>query len=299
MGSEGTRFGNNRTTDQWAARKIFFIFFLLFASLVAVPVYFHYQIYVVSAVAFVTLGVAINKVVFIMHECAHGTLFTNKDLERKVGWVCGLFLVTDFTTFKSNHLAHHSYFGLANDPQGSDYNGFEGARFSKLLWHLVRPALGLNLFKLKDLNKNAKTDKKANTSDVRTFLLCAGVVHLGILFLATLGGKVWLTFPCYHLAAGTVGLFLSQTRGFAEHISFPGGTTGQIVRTHYPNILEGFFLYDFNFNYHVEHHLNPNVPAYYLPGLSESMKGQDSRAQYSKSIVFTILKRLKQSLAKA
>ena len=206
-----------------------------------------------------------------------------------------MLLFSDFAVFRKLHWQHHVEYGGDNDPQGRDYLHMRDAGRAQLFWHLIRPLVGYNVFKIGTF----KADMPAQKRDMRaTFkkLFMLGLVHGPLVLLVTGFGQVLWLLPLYPLSAITVGLFLSQIRGFCEHIAAPDTPSEAFVRTHLPNWFDRIFFYTLNFNYHVEHHLYPNAPSVHLPQVHDFLKaeGVQSEKTISPSMFSTITKRFKQ-----
>ena len=109
--------------------------------------------------------------------------------------------------------------------------------------------------------------------------------------LATQGGKhLWLglIFP---ISAATVGLFMSQVRGFCEHVPMPNESGAMRLRSHTSNPFERPFIHYLNYNYHGEHHRYPRVPSKNLPALSQWLKENGQPVERSPSYLATIAAR--------
>ncbi len=240
------------------------------------------------------LGAQIYKITIIMHDCCHGTMLANRKLNDALGVAGGYFVGADFDTFRRTHWKHHAKFGENDDPQGDDYLHLDMAPRLRLVWHILRPLVGYNLFKVFLFGASAPgtASRPATRKERFTLLLGIGVVQLSIAATATGFGQVWWTVLLYPIAAATWGLFFSQTRGFAEHVAMPGQNPVH-ARTHTPNWFDKLFFYNLNFNYHIEHHEFPGVPSCHLPRIHEAMRQQDKLPDVSASIVSTIFRRLR------
>jgi fatty acid desaturase len=248
------------------------------------------------------VGVFAYKLTIIMHDCAHRTLFSSSAVNKLVGTATSYLLASDFEAFTANHFAHHRIYGEAGDPQGDDYLHLQGRNRSAIVWHLVRPLLGYNLFKLGQFAPEAPDGdpprdglKVAPQRQTSRWSFFGGVLVAQVL-LATIASGFW-TYPylvlLYPLSAATFGLFFSQVRGFAEHVADEARAEGGVVRTHLPNWFDRVFFYGLNFNYHVEHHLFPYVPSWQLPRVHVLIVERCHNAgTLSKSIIGTILRRL-------
>lgn len=272
---------------------------VLFASLLAVvaaaPWLWLYVHPLTVLLVIPALGAIIYKFTILMHELSHRTLFPSAELNNKVGYVCGLLLGSDFDTFRTAHWQHHKAYGVPTDPQGRDYMGLQNASRARMIWHLLRPLLGYNLFKLASFNPVQDMVDQPITAAPRfkRLALVAGV-QLALAALATGFGQVWLLLPLYPIAAATFGLFFSQIRGFCEHIAPAMGTDEKFVRSHKTNLFDRMFFYTLNFNYHVEHHLYPQLPCCHLPKLQHAMTEAGKAPLISPSIFSTIKERLAQ-----
>lgn len=244
------------------------------------------------------LGAYIYKLTILMHECAHYTLFKTRKWNVWCGTLCGGLLGSDFKTFSRQHWLHHQVYGAAEDPQGSDYLGFKKASRAMLRWHLLRPLLGYNLFA--KLGAFRPATPVAATEDApargegryKTLAAIAASQIVVVLLVTGFGAVPWLVL-LYPACAATFALFFSQIRGFCEHIAHPEGTEEAHVRTHLPNLIDQLFFYDLNFNYHVEHHTFPHIPAHHLPDVYEALKETLHRDDtVSSSIAATIRNRL-------
>lgn len=254
------------------------------------------------------LGAYIYKLTIVMHDCCHNTLFPNPKINTVVGTLCGAFLGTNYKTFTRSHWEHHKNYGGGNDPQKADYLGLQNAIQTKIILHLLKPLLGLNLFqKLFQLNtvlsnkaiiqqqsQFSKRTSRGNLSDTWLHLGLIVVVHTSIIFFVTGFGRVWWLIFLYPLCAATFSLFFSQIRGFCEHVPSPDFDIERHVRTHLPNFIDSLLFYDLNFNYHLEHHLYPQVPSCHLHDiyLKLSRHGIHTEQTLSPSILKTIYTRI-------
>lgn len=274
----------------------------ILGGLAALVVLLPYAVAQLGPVAFAVflplLAASIHKLTFVMHDCGHNTLFGGQRANHAVGALCGALLGTRFETYKWNHWEHHRSFGRPGDPQGRDYLGLSTASRAAILWHLLRPLVGWNLFKLADLNTAPASDGRSSETAPRLRrrdLLAIAAAQLAIAALASdFGAAPWLALA-YPATAGTLALFLSQLRGFCEHVAPAGSPSEMHVRTHLPHALERWFLYDLGFNYHVEHHLYPGVPSHHLAAVCVRLRaaGHHGEASLARSMLGTAFARLR------
>ena len=271
----------------WASLKVATIILPIWAVAYLIGSFWQSNL-VLTVALFVLLGIYINKVIFLLHDLAHETSFTSKAANSFWGEFLSGFVITNFGSFKELHLYHHSRYGETDDPQGLDYLNYHHTTAGKLFWHLTRPLVGYNFFKILQLNKARDKERKKS----KTYFFLSVIAQQGIVFLLLSSwGQHWYIYFLYPMAAGSVGLFCSQIRGFCEHVAFTEFASEKAVRSHKFNLLEWFFLYDNGFNYHVEHHMIPSLPSANLKAFSKILADKNglNNENYSTSMFKTIL----------
>jgi len=236
------------------------------------------------------LGITISKTTLLIHEAVHLNLFKTRFLNVWAGRLGGWFTLIEFAAFQELHRQHHASVGKDHDPQGLDYGKLENASQHKLFWHLFRALLGWNMHHMLTLiRQRLKMKNKLSTTVIEMSGLL--VVQGLFFFIATRGGEhLWLglIFP---VAAATIGLFMSQLRGFCEHVPMPGENARMRLRSHTSKPLERVFIHCMNYNYHAEHHRFPRIPGKNLPVLSEWLKEQGVYIEHSPSYFATLCAR--------
>jgi fatty acid desaturase len=188
-------------------------------------------------------------------------LFASAALNVLVGRVLGGLTGIDFRRFSIQHLRHHRTYGRPGDPQGFQYVGLRGMTRLQLAWHLARPLVGLNLrYAWPESFLSPKNLASAlHSGDLYLF----AALQLLVVAVVTDAGASWWLAPLPVASAATFGLFFSQLRGIAEHAA----TEAHDPRSHAPHWLDRLLLYDLNFNYHAEHHRDPQYPSCRLPAV--------------------------------
>jgi fatty acid desaturase len=211
-------------------------------------------------------GLLLYRLTMVMHDCGHSSLFTSKRANRFVGWMLACATGVDFDRFRDRHWEHHRNYGLAGDPQGFHYLTWPRLSLSARVWHLVKPLLGLNLPCVygESLLAPANLIRAARTGQI----LALVVVQAATLALITGAGRHWSLALLPFVGAVTVGLFLSQLRGIAEHGVASRLAPTRHVRSHSGDFMGRVLLYDVNFNFHEEHHEFPGIPSCNLPRLA-------------------------------
>jgi fatty acid desaturase len=225
-----------------------------------------------AALAFMPpIGLFAYRLTFVVHDCAHGTLFRSVTVNRLVGGWTAAAVGFDFERYRTLHRRHHSRYGCSSDPQGFHYLGLDRAGRVALLRHLAIPLIGALAPRV--LQETAGQLAAGNVVTRTRFVAAQTAIAL----LVTGGGARPALALLPGAAAATVGLFLSQLRGFAEHAAERGERQAGCVRSHAPNLPDGLLLYELNFNYHAEHHRFPAVPSRHLAALREWLAHRGDR----------------------
>jgi fatty acid desaturase len=74
----------------------------------------------------VVLGLVYAHLVELQHECLHEHAYNQRWLNRLVGFICGIPMMSSYWHYKYDHLRHHAYLGT---PQNSEFFNY---RFSSL-----------------------------------------------------------------------------------------------------------------------------------------------------------------------
>lgn len=235
---------------------------------------------------------------FVLHDCAHLSLFKKKGINIIFGNIVSGLLFTTFSSFKKDHYNHHKYLWEEKDPQISDYSNVSFNQFA-VYFHLIKPLFLLNLFSKipKDFKSNLFFKKdilKKKRYDNQKFgqILITFIIQLNIFLILTSGGNVIWIFPAYLLFSISIILFLSRLRSYLEHgplsISEKNKT---IIRSHRPGFLGRIFLSNLWFSYHNEHHERPSYPSYKLNKLNKKnyYKNERPSSSYFASLLKLII----------
>ncbi|HEV8712984.1 MAG TPA: fatty acid desaturase family protein [Candidatus Binatia bacterium] len=179
------------------------------------------------------------------------------------------------------HLYHHQYTHTLDDPDRAIYARYPLAS-EKFLRLLLRDACGLNVIATlqyfvdmplvtPDFNRRflgeARAAQYRQLADMRAFTLFWAVSLAGGWYVA--GSKAALFFILYWLVPYcTWTQVFFRIRGAIEHGNVPDPSNPyRQTRTYFMHPVLGFFFSPKRVNYHLEHHLYPSVPFYYLPRL--------------------------------
>jgi len=219
------------------------------------------------------LGLAI-----LMHDAAHGLLFSDRRVNEWVAtWLCAAPVFTSLQLYRPYHLTHHRHTQQAEDPDLGLSAPFPITR--KSLWRkIVRDLTGQTAYQRR-LEQFRRGLAKEGKAFVANLVLLGGLSAVGY----------WWLYPVLWLVPlATWYQLVSRVRNIAEHAVVPDNDDPlRNTRTTLANFLERLFVAPYWVNYHLEHHLFMFVPCWRLPeahraliatGLRERMEIQPGYA---------------------
>lgn len=204
------------------------------------------------------VAVALNAFVLLLHEGMHGVLLPGSMANRWLSVLLGATTAIGFTSYQVMHQRHHRYLGHPEDPD--EYQNYSGRPRVLLLMHLLRLAVGslfyLFLIPVLSFRYGTPVERRRIVSEylvlVVLYITLFCLVPLAVLL------QVWL-IPV------VITGWMVNIRGFTQH-SLSDVTdpflASRNVRTN--RCVEFLML---NENYHLEHHLFPEIPSHHLPRL--------------------------------
>ena len=196
------------------------------------------------------LGLAI-----LMHDAAHGLLFTNRRVNDWVAtWLCAAPVFTTLVLYRPYHLQHHRHTQQAEDPDLGLSAAFPITR--KSLWRkIVRDITGQTAF-------TRRREQFQRGIAVREGLIANAILWAGL----AAAGYWWLYPVLWLLPLATWYQLVSRIRNIAEHAVVPDNDDPlRNTRTTYANPLIRLLVAPYWVNYHLEHHLFMFVPCWRLP----------------------------------
>lgn len=233
------------------------------------------------AVSGFLIGTLAYQISIVTHDCCHASLFEKPYWNQVIGHAGGCVTGSNFPTFKHTHNLHHRYNLSEKDPQFHETAGLDGASRRQLVWHLTKALFGFRVLEYAGdylgFSRDDETSADAGADGPvpkppLSWLLWVIVTQVGIATLATGFGSEPALALVYPVAAVTVSLFLGRLRTVAEHIQADGDDLPDFARSHRPSLPDRTFLYVANFNYHLEHHVYPNIPSCHLWKLHERLR---------------------------
>lgn len=225
------------------------------------------------------LGLAI-----LMHECAHYALFKTRSLNKWIGQIfCAGPVLADLDGYRRYHMMHHKDAGTTIDPDYPNYKNYPITKAS-LMRKELRDFIGLTgiktLYALLLMNAgvlNYDMSYQANSPENSLSIgqiiknlfknlfipIITNITMWAVLYLC---GYAWL-YVLWWVSYVTVYMFILRIRNAAEH-----GNVHDLLdkdprlhaRTTYACWWERLTFAPNFVNFHLEHHLRPNVPCYNL-----------------------------------
>jgi fatty acid desaturase len=213
---------------------------------------------------YVLAGASLHGVSLFVHEGVHGVLSKRAWLNRALSIACAVPVGQNFAGYRVLHLRHHADTGGGSDPD--DYRNYSsrgwvvlGLNWGRLImgypvYLVVIPTLGLWYA--------SWTERAWILLEVA--LVVAFVLALALLLPREVFVHGWL-LPM--LCINT----MVNIRGMSQHTLLPDSLHRiRGTRTILTNRVVQYFMC--NENYHLEHHLYPQVPWYHLPRLHGAIK---------------------------
>ncbi|HEY2015253.1 MAG TPA: fatty acid desaturase [Bryobacteraceae bacterium] len=253
--------------------------FAVFVSLAAMGFWLSIEARSLASTPLLAAGIlltaaALNSFPLLMHEGMHGVLLRDRRWNWLVSVLLGSTFLMSFTSYRVMHIRHHRYLGDARDPD--DYHNYSRSR--RMVWflHFVRltvgPLLYLVLIPVLALKHGSAAQRKA--------ILAEYAILFAIYSSLVRRFPVRELFLVWFVPLLLLGVFIA-IRGFTQHGITDASDPYLASRTMLPNPVIAFFL--LNENYHLEHHLFPEVPSYHLARLHELIWPKLPRAVAGKS----------------
>lgn len=231
-----------------------------------------------SVLGTVLLGAMFAHAVELQHQCLHYTAFQSRSLNRVVGILLGLPMLTSFHAYRRSHLDHHRNLGTPGDTPFFSYRFIESGSLGALLYDLLgishlktslSSIFGQNdsrLIVVSNSNEPSNISERFDYGLMGFMIACACLYTMG--FGSVLILKTWL-LPL---------LFVAQPIHFLielpEHIGCATDSTDSFQNTR--TIIGSRFSRWFtnSNNLHVEHHLAPALSMDQLGDLFQSNRGK-------------------------
>jgi fatty acid desaturase len=210
---------------------------------------------------------ALTCVSSLTHESWHSSLSPSRDLNDFLSrWILSPLLFADFDAQRQKHLLHHIHLGEDDDPEGPLYR----MATSDFLWMLMSRACVLpTLFRI-------LTSKKTDNNATPSLVSLAGLLRIGLIqgswaVIIIAGSWIWhgslisvgLALAFGYLLPLMLASFMVAVRGHREHY-VDQATAKTITCDTNCVVVERWLVAGGAFNWHVCHHLFPEIPQRHL-----------------------------------
>lgn len=253
----------------YAFRPLFLVALTVIISLFIAP-----HPLLLLLIAFPILLAAQRNAQTLVHDLSHKLFSQNIKLNDLLGnYVVGGWIGASITAYRHVHMLHHKYNGSDQDPEHINFN-FIRER-GGLGLHCLKYILGMEAFRLinkyyelevpKPTSPEGRVKRKVKHSKIHIFI-CQCLLFLIFTFIA----NAWYLYALWLYLAISWNPLLSSLRFLVEH----PGESDLTVSTP-SGIIERFYFASMNFNFHLEHHLWPNIPPYHLKSTHLYLVNQD------------------------
>jgi fatty acid desaturase len=219
----------------------------------------------VRVVAIIAAAVALNAFYLLSHEGHHHLLFPNQAVNHSVNILLCVPLLHSPSAYRVLHELHHRYLGGPGDPD--EYRNYTGD--ARVRWALqwVRLTIGTLVYMPLIPIVAWRRASRAN----RWSIACeyAAMSAVWLIVFAEVPVRVLLQV---WLIPGVLVGYISAVRALAQHALTDGHDPLLASRSVRSNPVVSFCL--LNENYHLEHHLFPEIPSYNLPRLHALLRSR-------------------------
>ena len=273
------RKAHNLAINNFALPIHYFFETLLIGSVALIWVYLQNTFYTLFAIPIVSAIIFRNF--SLMHEAVHLAVSKSSRLNDIVGLISGSICLLPFEPWKKSHLEHHLWTGnVERDPVMAIIKFLPSLnpRFQSFLsacWRLWIPTLSIMQYGV--FYFLAAKIYLAKRDSIRVLIsLCAPLILWGFLFtLLPTSFTLIILLPAlilYMIAVEIVNFpHHLQLQQYAGDAKFALWDQHHFARScTYPKWFARWVV--LNFNYHIEHHMFPDVPWYHLDKLHISVK---------------------------
>jgi fatty acid desaturase len=255
--------------------KLVFSLALIAAGCVAIAIT---PVWPVDIPVVIVIGLMYAHLVELQHECLHEHAYNQRWLNRLVGFICGIPMMSSFWHYKYEHLRHHAYLGT---PQNREFFNYRFRNldsipgFLRSCFHLGRyQDVGVNIGRslLGGLNPRVTKTlaaKKIRTEYVGFAVVLAGTVAASAATSSLLLLVAWVA-PTLLVAEPTH--FLIE---LPEHFGLNSQTDPNVLSNTRTVRASRFGRWFTNGNdLHTAHHFHQGVPMARVPELHELIESR-------------------------
>ena len=252
--------------NKYLLKILIFLLFCLFSSWSAIYIVktFNNYGYFFSIPFYILAGASLHGICLFTHEGVHGTLHNIKWVNNLIGSLTGYLVLQSMAGYRVLHLKHHRHLNRKGDP--GLLNTYVSNKYIIMIMEWGYLLFGyiafLSIIPYQGFKQGNKKDKKLIIKDLIFIVLFIWFITSVMPFSWLLHG--WL-IPMVFVH------FMMNIRGMSQHLMLEDyNDPYKGARTIKTNSIVDFFLC--NENYHIEHHLYPNVPWYNLKKVHKIIK---------------------------
>jgi fatty acid desaturase len=208
---------------------------------------------------------ALNAFYLLSHEGHHGLLFRNRFLNHVVNIILCIPLLHSPSGYRVLHDLHHKFLGGPGDPD--EYRNYTSD--SRVRWALQWIRLTMGTLVYMPMIPIVAWRRADRADRIRLVLECSLIAAVLIPIFAIVPIRILLQV---WLIPGVVVGYISAVRALAQHALTESDDPLLASRSVRSNRVVAFLL--LNENFHLEHHLFPEVPSYNLPRLRELLRSR-------------------------
>ena len=212
---------------------------------------------------------ALNAFYLLSHEGHHHLLFRRAALNHAANILLCVPLLHSPSAYRVLHELHHRFLGGPGDPD--EYRNYSGSARVRWLLQWVRLTIGtlvyMPLIPVVAWRRATPHERRYIAAEYAGMIAVWSIVFAVVPLRALL--QVWLV-------PGILVGYVSAVRALAQHALTDPEDPLLASRSVRSNRIVSFLL--LNENYHLEHHLFPEVPSYNLPRLHDLLRARLTHA---------------------
>jgi len=212
---------------------------------------------------------ALNAFCLLSHEAHHNLLFRNRFLNDAISVVLCIPLLHSSSAYRVLHDLHHEFLGGPGDPD--DYRNYTSD--SRVRWGLQWIRLTIAALVYVPMIPIVAWRRADRADRTRLVLECGLIAAVVIPFFAVTPIRILL--QAWVIPGVLVG-YIAGVRGLTQHALTDSNDALLASRSVRSNRVVAFLL--LNENFHLEHHLFPEIPSYNLPRLRELLRARLPRS---------------------
>ena len=239
------------------------------------------------------LGLGMNSILNLMHECAHALVFRKKQLSDVLGRrVLGPLLFADFDAYRQRHWDHHRYLGVDGETKDTYTVDIRGWRVGLLLLRCL--STGVAIAKFRGQSSTTQPAPRGLTW-LSSLAVWQGAVVSSAVVVA------WMARPAdgpgsavmraalaycvvYLYGLMSVTVFMATLRAIAEHQPYDGAPMRgrAALRNFECGPLARCLMGAYGFGEHHTHHREPGIPYYHLAEATDRLAADDTTLRRGK-----------------